>query len=176
MTRPDYQDPLHRTGLLRSLSPYDPHVIGTLPLGIARPDSDIDIVCCAPEPSALATLIWERFRDANGFAIYQWSARGRPVIARFEAYGWPFEIFAGSDPVHQQSGWRHFEVERRLLGLAGPAFRDALMVLRSAGAKTEPAFASLLGLADDPYGALSDLFDTPDTVLGRLLGARGFMG
>jgi hypothetical protein len=106
----------------------DPHVIGTLPLGVAQPRSDIDIVCCAVDHSEIAALLWEHFRDINGFTIYQWSAKGRPLIARLEAHGWPFSVFVTADPIHEQSGWQHFEIERRLLDLGGflPSLRCGL--------------------------------------------------
>lgn len=172
--RPGYEEAVRRIDILGILAPFDPHVIGTLPLGIARPGSDIDIVCCAVGRSATATLLWEHFRAADGFAIYQWSANGRPLIARFEAYGWPFEIFASADPVSEQPGWQHFEIERRLLGLSEPAFRTAILALRAGGEKTEPAFANLLGLPGDPYRAMSALFSASDDELIELLTASGF--
>ncbi len=81
--RPTYQEALRRTDLLEILAPFDPHTVGTLPLGAARSGSDTDIVCCAIDRSVTATLLWEHFGDADGFAIYQWLAKGRPLIARF---------------------------------------------------------------------------------------------
>jgi hypothetical protein len=85
--RPTYQEALRRTNLLRILAPFDPHVVSTLPLGVARPGSDIDIVCCATDRSSVATLLWGHFRDADDIALYQWSARGRPVVAKLSTYG-----------------------------------------------------------------------------------------
>lgn len=102
--RPTYQEALRRADLLEILAPFDPHTVGTLPLGVARSGSDTDIVCCAVDRCGIAALLWEHFGDADGFAIYQWSAKGRPLIARFEAHGWPFEIFGSTDPVHEQPG------------------------------------------------------------------------
>jgi hypothetical protein len=173
--RPTYQDALRRAGLLRILEPFDPHVIGTLPLGVARPNSDIDIICCAADLSAAVELVWKHFGESESFAIYQWSAKGRPVIATFEAYGWPFEIFVSSTPVQDQAGWRHFEVEKRLLTLGGPAFHTAICALRAGGVKTEPAFARALKLEGDPYAVLYDLFSTSDNQLNAVLRAQGFV-
>lgn len=163
-----YEDAIRRAGVLELLAPCDPHVVGTLPLGIAVRDSDIDIVCHAPDRDALADLIWEAFGAANGFAIYQWSAKGRPLIARFEAKGWPFEIFASADAIADQAGWQHFRVEQRLLSLAGFALRDQVMALRMRGMKTEPAFAAVLGLPGDPYAAMSALFARSDLELAEI--------
>ena len=172
--RPTYQEALRRTGLLGVLAPFDPHVVGTLPLGVARPDSDIDIVCRATDLPAAIELIWKHFGETKSIAVYQWSAKGRPVTATFEAYGWPFEIFISSAPVQDQAGWRHFEVERRLLSLGGAAFRAATCALRAGGVKTGPNFARALKLEGDPYTVLFDLFSASDSHLNAVLRARGF--
>jgi hypothetical protein len=49
-----------------------------------------------------------------------------------------------------------------------------VLALRREGAKTEPAFASLLGLAGDPYAAMLELHDRPEAVLTALLARAGF--
>ena len=169
MTAPSYHDAVRRSRVLDVLAPFDPHVVGTLPLGLALPNSDIDIVCYAEDFDAMADLIWTAFRSADGFALYQWSASGRPLIAKFEAEGWPFEIFASAEPIIKQSGWQHFRVEQRLLDLAGFALRDQIMVLRMQGMKTEPAFALALGLNGDPHEAVSDLFGLSDPELAEVI-------
>jgi hypothetical protein len=174
--RVPYQTAIQRIDIMRVLAAFDPHVVGTLPLGIHRPDSDIDIVCHATDPHAVVEVIWEHFCRMGGFTLYQWSASGRPVIARFEAAGWPFEIFAGADPVQEQPGCRHFTVERRLLDLGGPAFRTAITALRVDGVKTEPAFAIALGLSGNPYRLVSELFHNSDHQFIDLLAKRGFFG
>lgn len=171
MTAPNYKDAIDRTGILDLLAPLDPQVVGTLPLGIALPDSDIDIVCHAPDPNAAVELIWTTFSPANDFTLYRWSARGRPLIAKFEAEGWPFEVFVSSELVADQAGWQHFKVEQRLLDLGGFALRDQIMTLRAQGMKTEPAFATVLGLPGDPYTALSALYGRSDQDLLRIIAA-----
>lgn len=171
MSCPTYQDAIHRTGILDLLAAFDPHVVGTIPLGIALPDSDIDIVCHAQDPDAAAELIWTAFCPTDGFALYRWSARGRPLIATFEADGWPFEIFVSPEPVADQAGWQHFVIERQLLDLGGFALRDQVMTLRMQGMKTEPAFATVLGLTGDPYSALSALYGRSDQDLLEIITA-----
>ena len=59
--------------------------------------------------------------------------------------------------------------ERRLLDLGGPYFREAILTLRNRGMKTEPAFASVLGLAGDPYVAMRALFAASDDQLADLI-------
>jgi hypothetical protein len=63
---------------------------------------------------------------------------------------------------NEQTAWRHFLVERRLLELGGPVFRAAVACERAHGMKTEPAFAAVLRLEGDPYRALLYLEDGAD--------------
>lgn len=168
MTRPPYEEALARSGVLMKLAPFDPHVAGTPPLGIDLPSSDIDILCEAPDLPVFASHLQTAFGAMSAFSLHE-----RPdldaVIARFSAHDWLFEIFGQSRPVAQQHGWRHFRVEERLLRIGSARLRKAIMVLRRAGMKTEPAFASLLGLAGDPYAALLGLDNENDACLrGRL--------
>lgn len=172
--RAPYDEAVRRSAVLQRLRAFDPRVVGTLPLGVAVPASDIDIVCHAPHAVRFAATLWAHFRGLSDFALHQWMAGERPVVARFRASGWPFEIFGSPTPVQRQAGWRHFEVERRLLALAGEGLRAAVLVLRAQGAKTEPAFASILGLAGDPYAAMLSLHDLPDGALAALLESAGF--
>jgi hypothetical protein len=174
--RPSYRDALERSGAIPLLAGYDPHVVGTLPLGLARPESDIDIVCEAPDLALFAADVWERFGAAEEFALRQWCSGERPVVATFVAEGWPFEIFASRQPVRDQPGWRHFDVERRLLDLGRAPLRAAVMAARNEGLKTEPAFGRVLGLAGDPFLALLELQTWTDDALARHLATLGLTG
>lgn len=152
-----------------ALAPYDPTPIGTPPLGLDGPESDIDIACHAPDLAGFAAHLWDAFSALDGFTLRQWRDDGRPVIAGFRAQGWPIEIFGAAIPVAEQTGYRHFVVERRLLALGGEALHAAVRAARAAGAKTEPAFARVLGLAGDPYRALLDLETCDDAALRGLI-------
>jgi len=165
MTRPAYTEALAQSGVLTRLATFDPHVAGTPPLGVDLPDSDIDILCHAPDPHAFAATVWEACRDQPGFAMWQWQGSDRPVVARFRCAGWLFELFGQARPVAEQLGWRHFAIERRLLALGGEPLRAAVMARRHAGAKTEPAFAQVLGLTGDPYATLLTLEQLDDASL-----------
>lgn len=173
---PSYLQAIARLGLLDRLRPFDPHVVGTLPLGVAMPGSDIDIVCQAPDAGAFAARLWTCFGAEAGFAMHQWIGAPRPVVARFSGHGWDIEIFGCALPVADQPGWRHFDVERRLLALGGPGFRAAVMEARRQGLKTEPAFCRALGLAGDPHALLFDLQPQPDAALAAHLAAAGYAG
>lgn len=153
---------------MAALVAFDPHVAGTLPLGIDVPGSDVDILCHAPDPDAFKAAVTRAFGACAGFAVREWSD-DRTVIAGFHAHGWAFELFGSPLPAAEQAGWRHFVVERRLLDLGGADFREAVMALRRAGAKTEPAFVQVLGLTGDPYLRLYELYDAEDAVLSALL-------
>ncbi|MET3712055.1 hypothetical protein ABIC65_002767 [Sphingomonas trueperi] len=170
MTRPAYIEALAQSGVLPRLAAFDPQVAGTPPLDLDLPDSDIDILCHAPDPHAFAATVWEAFRDQPGFAMWQWQGSDRPVVARFHCAGWLFELFGQARPVAGQLGWRHFAIERRLLALGGAPLRAAVMARRHAGAKTEPAFAQVLGLAGDPYAALLTLEQLDDATLRAQIG------
>lgn len=163
--RPHYLQALRETAVIERLAGFDPHVAGTPPLGLDLPDSDIDILCHAPDPAALAERLWRAFGHRDQFALRQWTKGGRPIVAGFRANGWAFEIFGAVEPVAEQAGWRHFQIERRLLALQGGRLREAVLALRRQGLKTEPAFAAALGLAGDPYAALLALESLPDEAL-----------
>ncbi len=171
-----YLEALAQSGLLDALALFDPHVAGTPPLGLDLPESDIDVLCQVADGDAFTRAVWMHAGQLDGFAIRQWTGETRPIIASFEVCGWPVEVFGDPRPVACQPGWLHFLVERRLLALGGDGFRAAIMACRRHGLKTEPAFASILGLDGDPYLALLDLDAKPDSHLARLLKDCGFSG
>jgi hypothetical protein len=171
MPRPidSYEAAIGSSGLLDELRDFDPRVVGTLPLGLSTPASDIDVVCHVPDPAAFAQMVWRRYGSCDGFALYQWCSSRRPVVARFEWAGWPFELFGDPRPVDQQEGWLHFEIERRLLALDDGRLRKAVAGHRARGMKTEPAFAAVLAIAGDPYSGLLALGRESDAHLRRRL-------
>lgn len=162
---PDWREALAQSRVLEILAPFDPHVAGTFPLGLDVKGSDIDVLCHAPEGAGFARAVWQAFAGCADFAMHQWARGERAVVAAFTLRGVPFEIFGSPLPVAEQVGWRHFDVERRLLHLGGPTFRDAVMQARGMGAKTEPAFAQVLGLPGDPYAAMLALSALDDAAL-----------
>jgi hypothetical protein len=174
MEKPPYQDALAHAGIVEALVAFSPRVAGTPPLGLDLPSSDIDILCHARDAAAFATVLWSLGAGRDGFTLHQWRHAPRPVVGRFQAHGWTFEIFGSPDPVEMQAGWRHFTVEARLLALGGPGLRAAIMAARLTGLKTEPAFAQVLKLRGDPYAALLLLAAVPDDRLAAVLAAAGF--
>jgi Domain of unknown function (DUF4269) len=167
--RPDYSAVVAALRIFQRLGSYSPELIGTPPLGIAVPGSDIDIACHAPDLDAFAVDLVREFGSILGFALDCLEIRGAvSIVCGFRHAGWHIEIFGQPVPVAQQWGMRHFRLERRLLDLLGPDFRARIVALKRSGLKTEPAFAQLFGLKGDPYEALLTLEDWPDDRLRAL--------
>lgn len=167
---------MRRAGVLPALAAFSPRVAGTPPLGLDMPASDIDVLCHAPDADAFAAVVQSAFGDAADFFLRRWQDADGTVVAGFTAHGWAFEIFGQARPVEEQAGWRHFEVERRLLALGGAGLRAAVLQARREGLKTEPAFAAVLGLPGNPYAALLALAGQTDAGLAGLLEAAGWGG
>ncbi|GIQ75062.1 DUF4269 domain-containing protein [Bradyrhizobium sp. RD5-C2] len=173
MTIGHYASAVTSSAVMELLRPFDPHIVGTLPLGLAVSGRDVDIVCHALDPNAFADIVWSHYQSADDFVLYRWTSGTRPAIARFVWDGWPFELFGDQLPVRQQRGWIHFEVERRLLALDDGRLRRAVSELRADGLKTEPAFAAALGIPGDPYPGLLELAAETDAALRARLAACG---
>lgn len=146
---------LTETGVLEKLGDYTPLLAGTIPLAIDIETSDLDILCCWSHKHRFIDSLIHHFADEQNFAIQEKTMAGHEtVLASFEAGGFPFEIFGQNRPVKLQEGYRHMIIEYELLRSRGAEFRNAVVALKKAGVKTEPAFAQLLGLEGDPYSAL----------------------
>ncbi|MDR6102602.1 hypothetical protein QE369_002799 [Agrobacterium larrymoorei] len=174
ITRPHFEIAVQQLGVLKALRAYNPRVAGTPPLGVETEKSDIDILCHAPDANAFLTDVQNAYGTMSDVRIWQWVSKDRPIIVTFHAHGWDFEIFASPQPVALQNGWRHFEIERRLLALGGENFKKAIKLLRQQGLKTEPAFWSALGEIGDSYRGLLSLEVATDDALQEKLAHLGF--
>jgi hypothetical protein len=150
--------------LFRDLAAYTPVLVGTFPLGLAIDGSDIDIACFAPDAEA-----FERVLRASLPVEPVTSRVGDAFVASFTHDGTPYEVYAAPVPVHEQAGFRHMIVEGRLLAIGGHALRERVRDAKCTGHKTEPAFASILGLDGDPYAALLALESWSDAELRQLV-------
>lgn len=167
--RGSFQQAIDELELLSILSEFDPMVIGTPPLRIDVPGSDIDVACYCPDLSRFQRKVTGCFAQQDGFQIQKLTMQGEvSVVIRFHAHGWDFELFCQSVPTCRQWGVRHFQMERRLLSLA-PKLREMVVAKKQRGLKTEPAFAEILQLPGDPYVALLDLESQSDTQLEALI-------
>lgn len=170
--------------LLRDLAPYAPTIIGTFPLGLQIEGSDLDIACSCADLDAFELALRASLTaltgsapagstpaDAAPFRIERLPLSPEAVVAVIPGADPPLEIFCQPLPVHAQAGFRHMVIEGRLLAIGGVALRDLVLARKRAGAKTEPAFAELLGLAGDPYAALLTLERWPQSRLESLVAA-----
>jgi Domain of unknown function (DUF4269) len=137
--RRSYERALAECDVVGTLASFDPRVAGTPPLGLDVPDSDIDVLCFAPDAHAFTDTVWHNFSNAPAFTAKQLVREPRPVVASFEVAGWRVELYGEAVPVEQQRGWRHFAVEQRLLALGDEDLPVAVLALRGQGMKTEPA-------------------------------------
>lgn len=149
---------LRDLNLFEALAVYDPLLAGTIPLGIDLPESDLDVICYAPDLEVFMETVRRCFQQFPGFSLCRKLIRSSPVVvARFSFRGFPVEIFGQSVPSARQYAFRHMLVEHRLLESGGEGFRQKVMELKRQGSKTEPAFARLLGLEGDPYETILEV-------------------
>jgi len=161
---------LHSLALFDRLAGFTPFLAGTIPLEIDVYTSDLDILCMAEDLGAFAAEVTRLFGNRRGFRVEVKPVRGvATALARFEHAGFPIEIFAQPGPVERQNGFRHLQIERRLLALGGEEMREAIHRLKQDGVGTEPAFALYLGLPGDPYQAVLDLEALDDSALRGLV-------
>lgn len=155
--------------VMEALKPYTPILVGTVPIGIHIPGSDLDIICEVREFEALAKLAEERFGDYSDFSLIRREVDGvERMKANFTVEGWPIELFGQNRPTRRQNGFLHMVVEDRLLRMYGEDFRLRIVRLKQDGLKTEPAFAKLLKLNGDPYMRLLEMNDWADADLREL--------
>src|SRR5215510_6397638 len=72
LPRVPYDVVLRLSRTLDRLRAFDPHVVGALPLGLAVADSDIRVVCHAPDTGRFAQAVSTYFHDARGFRLTLW--------------------------------------------------------------------------------------------------------
>ncbi len=148
--------------LLPALAVFDAVLIGTFPLDLDLPGSDLDIACSAEDLDACAVRVAQLYGDRSGYRARRAIHTGDPaLVIEFETGGFTIQVFAQAIPVTRQRGYRHMLIEERLLRLA-PAARSAIRALRAGGLKTEPAFARIFNLPGDPYETLYQMSDWDD--------------
>ena len=161
---------LTELGIFRQLAAFTPALTGTVPIGLDLAHSDLDIICAAQDLIRFEQVVIPVYAHHPGFGCKRRIWQGHPsVVINFDTPFFPIEIFAQDLPVTEQNAFRHMLIEDRLLRLGGDALRTALMDLRRAGMKTEPAFARLLNLPGDPYAALLNLAHLDDPALRAVL-------
>ena len=166
------------------LRQYGPVLVGTIPLHIDIPTSDLDIICEMHDPDQFAAYVEAAFGSQSGFRLKHTITNDLPTVTANFDYptadvppGFPIEIFGQPRPVTAQHAYRHMVVEARLLRLGGEQARTAIRDLKlQHGLKTEPAFARYFGLAGDPFVTLLALADLDDAALQAAVGLGGIPG
>jgi len=146
---------LTNTKILIKLSEFDALLAGTYPIDIPIENSDLDIICFWENKQAFTERLKQLFENEVSFKIRESTINeAETVIANFSSNGFAFEIFGQNIPVKNQNAYRHMIIEQKILEAKDESFRREIIELKQKGYKTEPAFAVLLGLKNDPYREL----------------------
>jgi hypothetical protein len=149
---------LQSLGVFGVLRDYTPVLVGTIPIAVDVEESDLDIVCEVHDLIAFEGYVIRAFSQCEGFQVRQKLVKGVPsVVVSFFHSGFRIEIFGQPQLVMEQHAYRHMVVEARLLAIGGEDARQRIQRFKSAGLKTEPAFARHFNLAGDPYAVLLQL-------------------
>ncbi|MEA9356066.1 VOC family protein [Bacteriovorax sp. PP10] len=161
---------LEESKILKNFKKYMPFVAGTFPLGVYTEQSDLDILMYATDLNELSSELKREYGHLEGFTSEQLSVDGlETLIVNFNLYKVPFEIFAQDKVVPKQKAYLHFQIEERLLKLGGEKLKKTVIEKRKNGLKTEPAFATGLGIKVDAYNELLLLQKVADSQLRKFL-------
>lgn len=146
---------IRNSDVLSFLKPFNPLIAGTFPLNLYLDSSDVDILITANNFDLVSRILDEKLKHFPSYKRRESIVDDeKALVVTFVFDGVNFEIFGQHIPSIKQRGYRHFLAEERLLKIGGMDFRDEITKLRRKGLKTEPAFATLLGLEGDPYEEL----------------------
>jgi hypothetical protein len=150
-------------GLFDTLKPFSPILVGSIPIDIDIPDSDVDIICQADSLDTFKCAVQDAYGEMPEFQMKQkFIERVPSVVIRFPFDEYLIEIFGQSLPIESQRAYRHMIIEARLLELSGEKARTGIRKLKGSGLKTEPAFGRYFQLEGDPYLALLKLENLSD--------------
>ena len=157
---------LRLLGIFDTLKEFTPVLVGTIPIDIDIPGSDLDIICHAAELDPFHQVVLEAYEEIPNFQVERKPIEGIPsIVARFPFKGFLIEIFGQALPVDAQRAYRHMVLEARLMALFGEEARTNIRKLKQSGLKTEPAFGRYFHLEGDPYLALLKLETLSDDEL-----------
>lgn len=157
---------LMETKILERLKDHAPIVVGTIPLGIDIPSSDLDVVCQLNNQDDIHDLVTKYYGHYDRFKITQMGERAYAYNFWFE--GCEIEIYASAVPTERSNSYRHLLIGSRLLQLYGEEFRKKIIQLKEKGYHTEPAIAKLLNLQGEIYETIFAIEDYTDEELLNL--------
>ncbi|MGJ4789405.1 DUF4269 domain-containing protein [Leptospira koniambonensis] len=138
--------------VLKILSEFSPEFVGSIPIGVDLPQSDIDIIC-ELRPSFLRVL--GSFSSYPNYHLSEKVLGNLPsIICRFRLGSEKVEIVAQNLLPKKQIAYLHMIIEEKVLKDKGETFRLSVLEKKKEGKNTEAAFAELLGLEGDPYSSL----------------------
>lgn len=142
------------------LKAYEPILVGTIPIEIDIDSSDLDIICYWKDKTEFIEKLKSEFSKEKGFSLQQQTAHGNgSIVCSFFIEDFEIEIFGQNIPTKEQNAYRHMITEYRILQEKGETFRKEIIELKEQGLKTEPAFAKLLEIDDDPYLGLLKYYE-----------------
>jgi len=140
------------------LQDFHPVLVGTIPIEIDIPESDLDIICECKNLEAFKSRLMALFSEKDHFKIEKSNVNKIPsTVCNFKTKHFEFEVFGQNIPTHKQYAYRHMLIEYQLLNEKGTNLKKAIIQLKKEGYKSEPAFAKLLELSGNPYEALLTL-------------------
>lgn len=143
---------LNEYKIIELLKDYKPLVVGTIPIEIDLPESDVDIILETNDFYELEKFLIQNFYHFQNFEIQQRTDENQTIlVCNFTIDEIPFEIYAENKPTHLQNGFLHMIKEHEILQKLGKDFQNQIIQLKKEGHKTEPAFAKLLNLPGNPY-------------------------
>jgi predicted metalloenzyme YecM len=164
---------IERLGVFGPLARFHPHFSGSLPLALAVPGSDVDVLFESADLDAFDREAASCLATVGTWHQHRTDLRGQPTsLYRIDLEGFRFEWIAQTIPVHHQAANRHLLIEARLLNVAGEEARQAIQELKGTGMKTEPAFATHFALPGDPYLVLLDLEGETEQALCQRFGPQ----
>ncbi|WP_353626542.1 DUF4269 domain-containing protein [Bacillus sp. JCM 19041] len=145
---------LANLGIFMDLSPYKPILCGTIPLDISTASSDLDIIMDVRNFNQFKQTVDNLYSHFPHYHFQLKTVRGTLTAkANFFVQDKEIELFGQPHPVETQFAYLHMCIEYEILKQR-PVLKEKVIQYKESGMKTEPAFASLLGLKGDPYEAL----------------------
>jgi hypothetical protein len=115
MAPQDWHTRLLATGLLDTLAPYAPVVVGAYPLGLQAPGSRIEVVCRATDLVAFARVVERAYGGMDAFELHPGRLdEEEAVFAEFDLDGLPLEVAAQGQHTHRRLGAATLGIARML--------------------------------------------------------------
>lgn len=137
--------------LLSKLYPFQPIVVGSLPIGVDIPGSALKISCSCQNRSKLKQVLAAEFSQYTDFLL---SEKSDKIKASYYIDGLKVEVLGHSLPTHQQLAYRLLLIENYLLRTYGEPLQEQVIAFKLQGMSTETAFARAMGLLGNSHLAL----------------------